>query len=216
MWSTNEETVSQFKIKEALHMIKYCIVMMVFILCLTPLYAQEHTLISGEIESGGFGGPVVKIGPMNGSTGILFGGRGGWIINHTFSIGGAGYGLVNNIKMTDPSGLGRTLYLDFGYGGLELEYTGGSWEVIHYTLGVLIGGGGITYRDSINQTRYDRNVDRVFVMEPTASVELNITTFFRINAGVTYRWVNDVQFAGLKNSDFSGMTGMLTLKFGGF
>ena len=44
-------------------------------------------------------------------------GRGGWIINHTFVIGGGGYGLANNIRSSDAQSFifphGET-YLNFG------------------------------------------------------------------------------------------------------
>jgi hypothetical protein len=49
-----------------------------------PVLAQEATLINGEIESGGFGGPVLKVTSINGENAVLVGGRGGWIINHSF------------------------------------------------------------------------------------------------------------------------------------
>ena len=52
--------------------------------------AQDEQLVSGKIESGGFGAPVWKITQINGETAMLTGGRGGWIINHTFVIGGGG------------------------------------------------------------------------------------------------------------------------------
>ncbi len=197
-------------------MIRVLFVVIFILVIAMPVVAQEETLINGEIQSGGFGGPVVKIGPMNGTTGVFVGGWGGWIINHTFSIGGAGYGLVNNIKISDPSGTGRTTYLNFGYGGLDLEYIGNSMNLIHYTLGVLIGGGGISYRDSIYQNYSEKNTNAVFVLEPSANIEMNVTKFFRIDIGASYRWVNDVQFDGLKDKDMSGLSGMLTLKFGTF
>jgi len=42
-----------------------------------PLLAQEATLINGEIESGGFGGPVLKVTSINGENAVMVGGRGG-------------------------------------------------------------------------------------------------------------------------------------------
>lgn len=69
------------------------------ILLVLPLsvLSQEKTLLEGEVSHGGFGGPAVKFTSVNGDFGIMVGGRGGWIIDHTFVIGGGGYGLLNDI-----------------------------------------------------------------------------------------------------------------------
>ena len=61
---------------------------------------QQETLLSGNIESGGFGGFVVRFSEIGGAFAVLAGGRGGWIINHTFVLGGGGYGLANDVALT--------------------------------------------------------------------------------------------------------------------
>jgi hypothetical protein len=40
--------------------------------------AQESTLISGDIESGGFDGPVIKVTNINGEHAMIIGDRGGY------------------------------------------------------------------------------------------------------------------------------------------
>ena len=185
------------------------------ILLAVPAFAQEETLLDTEIQSGGYGGPEVKISPMLGATGILVGGRGGWMINHAFMIGGAGYGLVNDIRVNNVTVNGRPAFLGFGYGGLALEYTGNYEKLVHYTVGLMIGGGGVEYRDSIYNF-HDENWDAVFVLEPSVGVEMNITTFFRFGVGVSYRYVSGVNTFGLTNKDLSNATATITLKFGTF
>lgn len=177
------------------------------------VYAQEETLIGGAIESGGFGGPVVKIGRVKGETALLVGGRGGWIINHTFVLGGGGYGLVNDIRMKET--LGKTYYLALGYGGLELEYVANSDRLIHYTFRTLIGAGGVNLRTG-SGAMGDVDSDPFFIVEPAADVVLNVATNFRLALGVSYRYVRGVNFEGLRNSDVAGPSGMLTLQFGTF
>ena len=170
----------------------------------SPALAQEEsTLVSGEFHSGGFGAPVVKFSSAVDKFAVFVGGRGGWIINHTFVLGGGGYGLANDIRLTDIG----TRDLEFGYGGLELEYINSSDNVFHFTVYTLIGGGGITT---------DFGDDAVFVLEPAVNGELNITTYFRINAGVGYRWVSGVDTPGLSTSDMSAFVGQMSLKFGAF
>jgi hypothetical protein len=58
--------------------------------------------------------------------------------------------------------------------------------------------------------------DFVMVIEPAINAELNVTTWFRLNAGVSYRIVAGVDQVGLDNSDFSGPAASLTFKFGRF
>jgi len=58
--------------------------------------------------------------------------------------------------------------------------------------------------------------DFVFVLEPAVCAELNITNWFRLNAGVSYRLVAGIEQVGLSDSDFSGLNATLTFKFGRF
>jgi hypothetical protein len=189
----------------------------VLLLCFLslPLLAQEETLIGEDIESGGFGGPVVKIGNINGESGIFVGGRGGWIINHTFVLGGGGYGLTNNVKAKVLGPYGER-YLNFGYGGVELEYIAQSDRLMHFSVMTLIGGGGIGWRDESIRSGSNSDTDEFFIVEPAAQVNLNVTKYFRLSAGVSYRYVTGVNSPLATNSDLSGPSGVLTFRFGKF
>ncbi|MFH0988744.1 MAG: hypothetical protein V1799_01870 [bacterium] len=195
-------------------------ILTLLIVCLIsiPAFAQEETLLEGEIESGGFGGPVVKFGPVNGEFGLFVGGRGGWIINHSFILGGGGYGLVNNVKAKVPSIYGEE-YLDFGYGGVEMEYIPHSNKLIHISFMTLIGAGGIGWKDKDNAVMLNnrqRESDAFFIVEPAVNVTLNITQYFRISGGASYRYITGLESAAAKNADVSGPTAMLTFRFGKF
>lgn len=171
----------------------------------SPAFAQEQTLVSEDFHSGGFGAPVVKFSEVANEFAVFAGGRGGWIINHTFVLGGGGYGLANDIRFSD-SVTGRDI--EFGYGGLELEYINSSSRLVHFSVYLLIGGGGLSGTVLEDES--------VFVLEPALNGELNITSFFRLNAGVGYRWVSAVDNPGFEDSDFSALYGQLTAKFGAF
>lgn len=192
-----------------------------------PLYAQQKTLFNDGVTShGGFGGPVTKVTSLNGGTVVLGGARGGWIINHNFSLGFGGYGLSersgipaearNLYRNTD--GTFRDLRLIFGYGGLEAEYTG-KWEnLVHYTAGLLVGAGNVEYaedNDNWDDGDFNRH-DAIFVLEPTLSGELNVIRWMRINLGVSYRLAADVDQVGLSDKDISGLAGTINFKFGKF
>ena len=185
-------------------------------LCLTWLAsgrAQEETLAGEGSESGGFGGPVLKITPIRGKTGILIGGRGGWIINHSFILGGGGYGLASNIGAATP-GPGGEPYVDFGYGGVELEYVHNWDKLMHWSVGLLVGGGGVGYKNENGSSgQYSKGF---FTMEPWVNANMNVTHFFRISIGVSYRWVTGSDSPAASNADLSGVAGILLLRFGSF
>ena len=177
----------------------------------------EQTLISGEIESGGFGGPVLKVTEFNGDVGLLVGGRGGWIINHTFVLGGGGYGLT-----TDIDAPMRYHYLNVGYGGGIVEYIVLSDKLIHFSVNTLIGAGGVNYRERYWDWDDDLDLDLddaddFFVVEPGVDLMLNVAPVFRVGVGVSYRHVYGIdELKGLSDSDMSGLSTTFTFKFGKF
>ncbi len=174
---------------------------------------EEETLFQGEIAHGGFGGPVVKFTRVKDAFGMLVGGRGGWIVNHTLSLGGGGYGLVNEIA-GPPTLPYRESRLGFGYGGFEMEYIWHSGKLVHSTVMVLVGAGGVGYYEGEDR----ENWDSFFIMEPSFQLELNVAPFFRIDLGAGYRFVTGVEKEknDLSNSDIGGPSLNLVFKFGRF
>jgi hypothetical protein len=202
---------------------KTFIIFSLLVLLSIPAFAVEKTLISGKVESGGFGGPVLKFTNIKNDFALLVGGRGGWIVNHTFVVGGGGYGLTTNVKVKRISP-DTTLYLDFGYGGFEMEYIYNSNEVVHFTISTLMGAGGVNYSthkyyDYSDNYRYKEPYyegDAFFVLDPTINLELNVAKFFRMDFGFAYRTVYGINMVDIKDSDLSGFAGVLTFKFGKF
>ena len=183
------------------------------IIAMPVLAQEEETLIRGTVESGGFGGPVVKFTEINDSFGVLVGGRGGWIINHTFVIGGGGYGLANEVKVGDFRSMSD--FLNFGYGGLELEYLIAHRKLIHFSVQALIGAGGVSFRDR-HFNQIDGPDDAFFIAEPGVNVILNVTKSFRMGFGGSYRFIGGAERAQISDSSLSGPTALLTFMFGKF
>lgn len=173
----------------------------------TSLAEEETLLKAGKVTHGGFGGPVVKFSQINYGLGVLAGGRGGWIINHTFVIGAGGYGLTTPLESDEEDDL------SFGYGGLEFEYIILSDKLVHLTIYTLLGGGGVSL--PANQDE-DTSGEGFFIFEPAVNAELNVTKFFRVGLGLGYRMVVGDEIYGLAAMDLSGVTGTLILKFGSF
>jgi len=165
---------------------------------------SEETLISGDIESGGCGGPVVRFSGVNDTFAVFVGGRGGWIINHSFVIGGGGYGLVTDVFVSGNK-------LNMAYGGLWTEYILSSDQLVHFTFGTLIGMGNAHFDPEGKDQRV------YFVLEPEANVELNVVRFFRVCAGVSYRFaIGLTGLSGVNDAALSGLSANLFCKFGRF
>jgi len=200
---------------------KFFMVCLMLFMITIPAVAQEETLVAGDLESGGFGGPVIKLGSFNGETGVLVGGRGGWIINHTFIIGFGGYGLTNRVLANSTGPLGER-YMNLGYGGLELEYIPESNKLVHYSFMLLLGAGGVSFRNNDWEDWHwpDDNshykADAFFIAEPQVNATLNITKWFRMSGGLSYRFVEGLESTISTNKNLSGISGGLTFRFGKF
>ncbi len=210
--------------KKIFHNSVSVVAVLILAVCIVGNPAASHgqevqTLFGNDIRHGGFGGPVVKFGQVDGDGAVWVGGRGGWIINfaneHAISIGGGGYGLVSEHTVPQQMEAGVQELAAMGYGGFETEYTNNTYRLVHWTASALIGAGGLTTRDK-DFNEIDENTNAFFVFEPGLHAELNITHFFRIAAGASWRLTSGIDKAGYRDSDFSGVNAVLTFKFGAF
>jgi len=221
---------------------KWISVLMIFTSLM--VFGQEEetiefkTIFGNDHSSGGYGAPELKLGPVNKEISLFVGGRGGWIIGHKFVIGGAGYGLTTNNTFEYTESLSaesggavadstRSIKIDMGYGGLLLEYILKPKKAIHIAFPLIIGAGGtslgVKTTEEIPNTNpsewsaYDFvESSAFFVVEPGLSVELNMTKFFRLNLGGTYRFISGTNLERLSSSDLSDFTFNIALKFGAF
>ena len=192
-----------------------------FLLFVQTLPAQEETTISSEEEYGGFGGPVIKYTSVRSTGSLMIGGRGGWIIDHSLIIGGGGYSLVTEVDALDgviPSQ--GPLDIKFSYIGAEIEYLFHPMSLLHLSIATLIGFGETFYVKDVgsvnNSNEQVSDKAYMFVTEPSVSVELNLLAWFRLDIGISYRFVPSVNLIGVKGSDFSSPGLILLFKFGSF
>lgn len=183
-------------------------------LAAVPSFGQERTLLSGPVTHGGFGGLPLMLGQVKGETAVLMGGWGYWLINHTLMIGGGGFGLINDLPVSQTAA-GEDRYLNFGYGGMTLGLVLESDRLVHLTVHSLVGAGNVGYRYHRLPEEDEGSVsDLIFVIQPTLGVELNVHKYFRIEAGGSYRYVIDTDLDDMTDDDLCGFSAMLTLKFG--
>lgn len=192
---------------------------------------EFHTIFGNVNSSGGYGAPELKFSNVNIKNSLLMGGKGGWIIGHRFVLGGGGYGLVTNNTFPYTENVGgvdsvRDYRIDMGYGGLLLEYIAFPKNAIHFTVPVLIGTGGasLAYKisdepeyieDDWTNWQYTES-SAFFFIEPGLGLELNMTRFFRLDLGVSYRYISGMNLKRLKEQDFNDFSLNLALKFGKF
>ena len=177
---------------------------------------EPEALFSGPITHGGFGGPFVAYSQLNGQDAVVVGGRGGWLINHSLVIGGGGCGVANDISVPEEMQLGSDHRLTLGYGGFWTEYILFPGELIHASVGALIGGGGVAYAREHGETMSSVASDSIFVFEPSVAVELNVARVVRLTVFADYRVVADLELPGLDASDVNGFVAGAMLKFGSF
>lgn len=203
--------------------------MLIFLCSISFVFSQEQETLfgGGDIIWGGYGGPEIKFTSVNNSTAIMVGGRGGAIINHTFTIGLGGYGLVtshklSNYKIADPLLIDSLPYLRVGYGGLDLGMALESNKLIHITGNILIGAGGASYTSAYQHSKWDNYDNKTykssafFVIEPRVGVELNVIKFMRLEASGSYRFISGLDLPATSNEDISGASINLIFKFGKF
>ena len=193
-----------------------------FLTSLTVMAQDEevNSLFSGNQELKGFGALDLKLTRIVDNTAMVIGAQGGAIVNKSLIVGFAGYGIVSNARVqSNPPATEYDLY--GGYGGLVLGFNLLPREVVHLSVPVVVGAGTIHLSDP-NFFTYTSDSDftveqsTFFVAEPAAYLEFNVTRFFRLGLGASYRYVQGSSFSNLTDEDLSDWTANLQLKFGRF
>lgn len=180
---------------------------------------KMKTLAGSSGRVTGFGALELRVTEIKNDLALMPGVSGGLIFDHNFILGLGGYGLATEIGFTGLLPNDR-LYLYGGYGGLILGGIIAPNEVIHINIPVLIGAGGAYisengFDDDFNENDFDES-SAFFVVEPGIELEINVTNFFRIGIGGSYRWVKESDLVNISDSDLTNYSGHFALKFGKF
>jgi len=189
---------------------------------------NPQTLFDNDspVSHGGYGALTLKYGKILDQDAWFTGIRGGWLIDHRFTLGIAGAGLasrvVNDAWLPEDPKPNLEARLLTGYGGLLLEPILFYRAPFHISAPVVIGAGGATYGlqdgNFWNNTEVDIEETGVgfFVFEPGLEVEINVLRFMRINVGGSYFYTSDVRLPEVDGDFMRGFRGTFTLKFGAF
>lgn len=187
---------------------------------------EVKSLLSKNNQVEGFGGIDLKISDIVGERTLLAGGYGGVIINRSYFLGIAAYGLATQPSLdgiVPGTNTEKPLTLYGGYGGIVVGGTILGREIIHISLPVTFGAGNLDVSDDdfFDQglgggSQFTVENSTFFVIEPAAQLEFNITSYLRIATGVSYRWVTGLELVNVSNDDMTGITGVLSVRIGRF
>jgi hypothetical protein len=181
-------------------------------------FQEDQPTVLGA-RFGGYCGPEMKGTGLSGIAAILVGVQGGWVINERFVVGAAGYALATtqapSQKQSRPEG---PSHLQFGYGGARFAYVERPYAPLHFTAGVLVGGGGVSVltEDRVRDISHNHDGGGFFALEPGADVEINLHRHVRLALGGSYRLISGFDQPRLHTSDLSGPAGSVTIRFGSF
>ena len=198
----------------------YCIIYSITF----PVIAEEtETFLREKLEIKGFGSPIVKLTKVHNEFDLMIGARGAVLLNRALAIGIGGYSLASSIHVSDPQS-----NFEMEYAGLILEFVFPSDKLVHLSASTLIGWGNLNnaanrnwmydpyYDDSRYYANYNLVDDSFMVIEPELDFELNMTTFFRLGLGISYRYISGVGLMPLTNADLKGLATVFTFKVGKF
>lgn len=193
--------------------------LILFVVPAATFAQQTETLFSANVDHGGFGSLLFGVTSVNGEASYLRGTSGAWVLNfqdgHSVNVGIGWYrteSAFSAVRWTHPD-------IDIpeiktNYSGFELEYLNRSHRLLHFGGQLMIGGGSVRYHNE--DINLDKTSDRYFALQPGANIHLNITNWFRVSGGLFYRYATGVNLDGTNNSELSGFSGILGLRFGKF
>jgi hypothetical protein len=125
--------------------------------------------------------------------------------------------LVNNVAFLGDDLNGENnapLSLEYGAGGVFIEYLFKSESPIYFSIPVNLMGGGITINDAASDIEVESS--GVFIIEPGINLEFKITKSFTPAINLSYRQAIGSSLENLSNQDIGGVNIGLIFKFGNF
>ncbi len=178
---------------------------------------QVQTLLQNIQKISGFGAFDLEYAPIDGDIGVFTGGSGGIILGNIY-LGGYGMGLSTSTKVDVNNQRSR---LHFGHGGFLFGIDLMPKNLVHFTATTKLGWGSVRLAENnFNNTPdswFGNRSESVFVIQPSAGIEVNMTKFFKIALTGQYRLVQGAKdLEGFDATKLSNASVGLSLKFGWF
>lgn len=174
------------------------------------LFGNQKSISTKDL--GFFVAPSYGFTQMDGSMTSLFNLRTGISLKDKIAFGAYFNTSINQImpdSETQPD-----IYMDYWSIGAMTEYTIFSKKVFHFTFPLYIGYGEVQMDDELGDA--DLGEENFFQIEPSALLEVNLHKYVRFNLGAGYRFVGQMNYRNFDQSNISGLTGYVGLKFGLF
>ncbi|MFO7734863.1 MAG: hypothetical protein R6W70_01470 [bacterium] len=198
--------------------------------------SQIGALFSDDSSELGFFFDVqLKLSGYDTEASGLLGARAGFVFNLSqypgaFLLGAGIYGNLNRIHEKElrdvPESVEEDRRLHLGYGGMIFEYHFFPHNMFNFSAGILTGFGGYGFsvidKDCYEDRKDDdceekgSGTDLFYVIEPEIKGYVNLTDWFRMGTGVSYRFFGKVNMPGMSNRKMSCFTGSLIFSFGAF
>lgn len=138
----------------------------------TPLQAADKdTLFKGEIRHSGYCEMSIKVTQLDNISTNLTGFSCAWLMNERLYFGASVHGNLNQI-----TGIGSMYH----QGGFLLGYNLNPHRMWHFSSELFVGTSSLTSISSFNYT----------VLEPSVTLNLNLTKFAKLRLGTGYRWIH--------------------------
>jgi len=174
-----------------------------------PIFKKKKHQHKQRSIFNGFIGPTLNFANVRDQYEFLLGCNAVLTIKDKVLIGG--YGISNQVMPNLNIESEKLLKLNFWHAGGILGLYGypfgGGFRHMFYVQG---GVGKIT----IDPEGIVPSYDRFYIIIPTAEVNLSISYYLHIGLGINYAFAKRVQRRGLTNTDFSGFSMFITIKFG--
>jgi hypothetical protein len=184
---------------------KFGFILLASLFCTTLATAQrEETVVgsNGMGLSGMWGGYKHQITRFGETNNYVSGGFFGLEFGRKLFVGLGNYELQDQATWDNLPNQN----FDLRWRPVILQYGFNNHRAIHPQIGIEAGRGRIKTEA--------RDRDNIFVVQPSAGLEINVLRWFRIGLDGGYRFVTDSNATGLNDSDFSGAYAQATLKFG--
>lgn len=178
--------------------------------------SQPKTLLDGKALSvsdlGFYVAPSIGFAQMDGGFAALGGGRFGLSLGKQWSFGFVGLASMNQIMPSSETM--ANVYMDYWATGGFVEYTLHANRLVHFTFPVSFAYGEVQMDNEMGFAGLGEA--NFFQVEPAALLEVNLHKYVRMHAGLSYRLVGEMTYRNLNQTDLSGLTAQLGLRFGLF
>lgn len=183
---------------------------------------EIKTLFGSTSSHGGFLGFMGNYGKIGNQDAAFVGARTGWIINHCFSMGLAGYGFSSNMDFDNYPQSTRHSFQG-AYAGIFIEPTIAPRYPVHLSFPIIMGVGGVARvepgymaQEYDNSNMYVRDSQGFLIINPGVELEINLVKFVRLGIGAQYKYTTELSLDNSKSDILDGFSGGMSLKFGKF